>query len=184
MSIEDKWTADESFIFKDSGMFAYLSDYDRTYNKINKGKAIAIIVHTSDGWTCPCLVSTNPEYVKSNCYCRFDTSGTNISNYEDINYGISIKYLGLTWYFTVAPWSVEIITNTVNGFAKIISIDASYSPGFATPIKSEMEKIALGILKSANIKISYSQSIHDKVKDTILNNKLFQEHTIIYQEGE
>ena len=178
--IEDRWTANESFIFEDSGVFSILTQYNRIYTKINKGKTITAVIHTSDNWTLPCLMSTNSEYVKSSCKCYYDNN-TIISDSNNINFGTSIKYLGLTWYFAVAPWGVEYITNP-DGFASTISVDASYSPGFTTPQDSEMKKLALGLLKASNVRLLYSKSFKNSIKDKILNNKLFQEHCVPYME--
>ena len=58
--IEDRWTADESFIFENSGVFSITGG--RHYYKKNKGKAIVVVVRGSN-YTYPCLLSTNPEYV-------------------------------------------------------------------------------------------------------------------------
>ena len=42
-----------------------------------------------------------------------------------------------------------------------------------------MQEIALMILKASNVRLSYSESVKNSIKNTILNNKLFQEHVAI-----
>ena len=168
--IEDRWTADESFIFEDSGIITNI-DY-RNYYKINKGKAIIVIAsaYKADGTpvTTPCIVSTNPDYVKS--YCSYNTNY--IASFSD-----SLNYQGLTWYFCEIPYGFlsHYTYVLISGFAKVISINALWEAKYR-------QDILLEILKAANVRLLYSQSIKNSIKDKILNNKLFQEHCLPYKE--
>ena len=168
--IEDRWTADESFIFEDSGII--INMYERSYYKNNKGKAIVAVIrrYLPDKrlYVSPFLISTNQNYVDG--YCDYNTY-LHSSVY-------SLKYKGLIWYIAQIPYGF-FDGNNATGFAKTIVINNIPSNN-----DEDLENVFLAIVKAANVRLTYSQNIHNGVKDKILNNSLFQKYCIPYENEE
>ena len=89
-------------------------------------------------------------------------------------FNATIEYLGLTWYFAIGAYG-WLRQESSSGYAPIVNT------GNIDPY-SQAQEIVLMILKTANIKLLYSESVKKSIKDTILNNKLFQEYYIPYEE--
>ena len=168
--IEDRWTADESFIFEDSGII--INMYGRNYYKNNKGKAIVAVIRRylpdTRFYVSPFLISTNQKYVDSCC-------DYNVHLHSSI---YSLKYKGLMWYIAQIPYGF-FDGNDATGFAKTIAIN-----NIPSNDDEDLENVFLAIVKTANVRLTYSQNIHNGVKDKILNNSLFQKYCIPYKNEE
>ena len=153
--MENRWTADEKYVFEKSG--AYSVTGGRTYYKKNPGKTI-VAVACGSSYTYPCLISTNPDYVVN--YCSYSPSKIG-------NYGTTVQYLGMTWYFAVGHYGWTQSTSS-SGFAPRVS-----TAGIAY---NDRTKMALKILQQADVKMALSLRILDNVKNTIVNNELIQKY--------
>lgn len=153
--MENRWTADEKYIFEKTGTYSVTGG--RTYYKKNPGKAIVAVVVGSN-YTWPCLISTNPDYIKN--YCSYNPSAIGGHN-------TTVQYLGMTWYFAVGQYGWTQNTSS-SGFAPRMSTSE-----FTT---KQTDKIALKVLQKADVKIAYSQRVLDNVKNTIINNELIQKY--------
>ena len=165
MSLENKWTADEQYIYEEAGCIAKDNSEGRTYNKTNPGKAIAIIVRDTNG-TWPILISTNYDAVQS--WCSYKPSYKNET--------IEFEYMGLIWYAQRIPYGFYG-AHSYSGFAKTLSISMD--------IVKNTKEVSIQILDKINVQVRlYSEKIKNSVKDTILSHKLIKEHVVIQDKEE
>lgn len=128
-----EWVANESYIKEDTGTFLLLSG--RGYDKVNQGKALVACYYLSEGFTCPLLVSTEPDPV------IYQTIGFTIT------YATTVEYLDTTWYVSGngASMGGDIVPS---GFAKKL-------PG----VYSTIETAAIALLETAGVEILPEQTV-------------------------
>lgn len=109
-----QWTADEAYVMEGTGAICSISG--RSYRKVNEGKALAAVFYNSSGYTCPLLVSTEPDAV------TYSTMGRTFS------YTGTLESMGLTWYVSNTGYAMAG-NITPSGFAK--KLPGSYAGSLA-----------------------------------------------------
>ncbi len=110
----EQWMADEAYIMEGTGIICTISG--RSYQKVNEGKALVAAFYHSGGFTCPLLVSTEPNVV------TYSALG------QTFAYIGTLEYMGLTWYVSDTEYAMGGNT-TPSGFAKKLS--GSYAGSLA-----------------------------------------------------
>lgn len=140
----DDWTADSEFIFTQSGYENYFAEFDyRRYWKTNEGKAIcASFYYNYYGsiYTCPLLVSTDPNYVMYNA-----------SSGGPFSYKTTVVHNDILWY-------VSDTEHAMGGYASISG------PSINIGTYSSLEEAAIGLLDISNARIAqvYPEYLFEK----------------------
>lgn len=162
------WEANPEYVFEGSGVICNVSGRD--YKKVNEGKCLVCVYYSSDGYTGPVLVSTDPDAVTFAAY---------YGGWVTFTWKTTVEYLGAIWYVS-NPAYFMAGNQTPTGFAKKLdnnkhTLEEAVQLLFAVSEVKVLETCKY-LIQDATTIYTVADSVLEDLQTTDLTAGLFQTH--------